>query len=142
MISDSNAFKKLNFNNEISKDFQNVFLEQTKLLNLADRFKSTTILDIKLRNLSRFQQYETFQVKRYYISSTKGIIYKLLHKLPNDLRLKVFENRKFWENLKNEWRRSLLSRLPSRNKSLVLVVKIMQNQISKFSHPVKFCLIS
>ena len=39
MISDSNAFKKLNFDNEIYKDFQNVFLEQTKLLNLADRFK-------------------------------------------------------------------------------------------------------
>ena len=56
MISDSNVFKKLNFDNEISKDFQNVFLEQTntELLNLAERFKWTTIVDIKLRNVSRF----------------------------------------------------------------------------------------
>ena len=50
MISDSNVFKKLNFDNEISKDFQNVFLEQTntKLLNLADRFKWNTIADINI----------------------------------------------------------------------------------------------
>ena len=50
MISDSNVFKKLNLDNEISKDFQNVFLEQTntKLLNLADRFKWNTIADINI----------------------------------------------------------------------------------------------
>ena len=50
MISDPNVFKKLNLDNEISKDFQNVFLEQTnaKLLNLADRFKWNTIADINI----------------------------------------------------------------------------------------------
>ena len=50
MISDSNVFKKLNLDNEISKDFQNVFYEQanTKLLNLADRFKWNTIADINI----------------------------------------------------------------------------------------------
>ena len=50
MISDSNVFKKLNLDNEISKDFQNVFLEQTntKLLNLADRFKWNTIADMNI----------------------------------------------------------------------------------------------
>ena len=44
--------------------------------------------------------------------------------IKDNLRFKKIKKiRKYWKNLKNEWKWSLAPSLPSRNKTLVLVVK-------------------
>ena len=55
------------------------------------------------------------QVKWYMISTTKCIVYDLPHELPSDF---------YWKNLKHGWRQSLAPSLPSRNKTLALVLVV------------------
>ena len=62
--------------------------------------------------------------------------------LQRNFRLSILGNKKVLEKSQIGWRQILVPSLPSRNKVLVIVVKISQKQISKFPSPIHFCFIS
>ena len=81
-------------------------------------------------------RFDSSDVKQHFIFQIKHFVYELPQELHYDTRL---ENRKYFENLKNEWRHLALI-TPCRDKTLIILGK--KNAISNFSVPVPSCLTS
>lgn len=81
----------------------------------------------------------------YIINGTEfnevNIVYKLPHKLLNNLRLTIIR-KTFKKNLEIGWRHSLVSSHPSRNNTLAIGVRNYTKADAKTFLSVKFCLIS
>ena len=96
-------------NDLLFESFMEHILDRVKFL--ADE---NTNLVTTFRNFSTFQHRSNLpQVQENLISSEINFAYKLLYKLPNKSILRVLEIRKYEENLKIEWRNSLVSLLIS-----------------------------
>ena len=96
----------------------NDLLFESFMEHILDRVKfvadENTNLVTTFRNFSIFQHRSNLpQVQENLISSEINFAYKLLYKLPNKSILRVLEIRKYEENLKIEWRNSLVSLLIS-----------------------------
>ena len=96
----------------------NDLLFESFMEHILDRVKfvadENTNLVTTFRNFSTFQHRSNLpQVQENLISSEINFAYKLLYKLPNKSILRVLEIRKYEENLKIEWRNSLVSLLIS-----------------------------
>ena len=96
----------------------NDLLFESFMEHILDRVKfvadENTNLVTTFRNFSTFQHRSNLpQVQENLISSEINFAYKLLYKLPNKSILRVLKIRKYEENLKIEWRNSLVSLLIS-----------------------------
>ena len=80
-------------------------------------------------------------VKPYLISNTKNTVHVLRHKMPNGLRFKALESWKTFEKSQNWMNTEPGALFALLEKNLAIAVKNYVKQVSKFSVPVRFCLI-
>lgn len=56
-------------------------------------------------------RFDSLQVKLYLIYSFKNTVYEVAQEFPNNLRLESQKIRKYENNIKSEWRQSLVHSL-------------------------------
>ena len=71
------------------------------------------------------------------MSSAANLVYKLPHKLRNDLRHRIFGKKKYQKNVKFRWIHSLVASF-SRNYILAIAVKKYAKKDMKLFFPVQF----
>ena len=80
------------------------------------------------------------QVDRDLIFGRITFVHELLHKLANDVTLRILGNLKVFRKIPN-WKQRLVASLPSRNKALVIAAKIYPETDIKicWSFPIFLC---